>query len=83
VLKNLLHIKTKRELDKAETTALAQATDLLVRTYGRKQEEPCPDLVSIIQSFPSDLIRKSEIVSELEAVSIEDELETLIINHFR
>jgi len=36
VLKNLLHIKTRRELDEVETTALAGATDLLIRTYDRK-----------------------------------------------
>lgn len=44
VLKNLLHIKTKRELDKVETTALAQATDLLVRTYDRKHRFTASDI---------------------------------------
>ena len=44
VLKNLLHIKTKRELDKAEITALAQATDLLVRTYDRKHRFTASDI---------------------------------------
>jgi len=44
VLKNLLHIKTRRELDKAEITALAQATDLLVRTYDRKHRFTASDI---------------------------------------
>jgi len=33
VLKNLLGIKTKRELERAEALALAQAQDRLIRTY--------------------------------------------------
>jgi cell filamentation protein len=44
VLKNLLHIKTRRELDKAETTALAQATDLLVWTYDHKHRFTASDI---------------------------------------
>jgi cell filamentation protein len=44
VLKNLLHIKTRRELDKAEITALAQATDLFVRTYDRKHRFTASDI---------------------------------------
>lgn len=44
VLKNHLHIKTRRELDKVEATALAQATDLLVRTYDSKHRFTASDI---------------------------------------
>ncbi len=47
VLKNLMGIKGKREMDKVETVALKQAEDLLFHTYGSDHRFSTEDLCKI------------------------------------
>lgn len=44
VIRNRLGIKNKREIDKAETAALARATDALVRTYDQDHKFSAKDI---------------------------------------
>jgi len=55
ILKNRVGIRTKRELDRVETAALARTVDSLVRTYGAEHRFTAADICHFHKTWLGDI----------------------------